>query len=454
MKRIIFLSVAVMFQGALLAGDSPRPNLVAHEWGTFTSFQGGDGALLSWKPLETSKLPGFVYDWTRPGLGRRRYMLTKDGITSLQRMETPVVYFYSDKEQKVDLEVKFPQGQITEWYPQAREVGPSIIPPSPALTETDALLRRVGAPPSVSLVSLLGNKPVAQSLIHWTGIDVLPPTRRAKATELLPMDRSGSHYFAARETDSACLGLDSLSRTNAPVEYEKFLFYRGIGSFATPLTVTMKTNDSLTVTNTGKETLRHLFVLKVKNQTGHFIHLDELPAGQEKMVPITEADLPLPKLADKLCGEMAEALVARGLYPREAKAMVNTWKDSWFAEEGVRVLYVLPREWTDRTLPMEIKPAPKELVRVMVGRAEVLTPETEGQLASLVTRADDGDTQAMKQLKTRLEELGRFAEPALFRAMEAAKAPQESREGLLALLTTPQPKRTENGIAAREVGAR
>ena len=58
--------------------------------------------------------------------------------------------------------------------------------------------------------------------------------------------------------------------------------------------------------------------------------------------------------------------------------MVNTWKDSWFAEDGVRVLYVLPRAWTDRTLPLKLDPAPRELVRVMVGRAEVLAPALEG----------------------------------------------------------------------------
>src|SRR5687768_4370340 len=66
-----------------------------------------------------------------------------------------------------------------------------------------------------------------------------------------------------------------------------------------------------------------------------------------------------------------EALVSEGLYEREATAMVKTWEDSWFGEQGLRVLYVLPRAWTDRTLPLSIEPKPKEIVRVMVGRAEM-----------------------------------------------------------------------------------
>ena len=34
-------------------------------------------------------------------------------------METPVVYFYTDKETKVSVKVDFPRGWITEWYPFA-----------------------------------------------------------------------------------------------------------------------------------------------------------------------------------------------------------------------------------------------------------------------------------------------------------------------------------------------
>ena len=54
-----------------------------------------------------------------------------------------------------------------------------------------------------------------------------------------------------------------------------------------------------------------------------------------------------------------------GLYTAEATAMVNTWEDSWL-EDGTRVLYVLPKEWTDEVLPLTITPAPQEVARVNV----------------------------------------------------------------------------------------
>src|SRR5262245_19910917 len=79
------------------AGESTS-KLEVHEWGTFTSVQGSDGVLLEWQPFAAPDLPSFVYNWRRPGLGRQMpatLLFGKGGIRSLQRMETPVIYFYT-----------------------------------------------------------------------------------------------------------------------------------------------------------------------------------------------------------------------------------------------------------------------------------------------------------------------------------------------------------------------
>jgi hypothetical protein len=93
--------------------------------------------------------------------------------------------------------------------------------------------------------------------------------------------------------------------------------------------------------------------------------------------------------------------------------MVNTWNDSWFAEEGDRVLYILPRTWTDETLPLTLNPKPTNLVRVMVGRAEILTPKTEKVLSDALVKAAQGGADERKAAVRELKSLGRFAEPAL-----------------------------------------
>ena len=107
-------------------------NYTAHEWGTFTSVQGGDGKLLFWRPLKNSELPGFVYNWQKAGMNRGTFIGGKavigdaSGMATLQRMETPVIYFYADQVMNVDVDVAFPKGFLTEWYPQASQIGPSF----------------------------------------------------------------------------------------------------------------------------------------------------------------------------------------------------------------------------------------------------------------------------------------------------------------------------------------
>jgi len=106
----------------LFAGGELDQDFTAHEWGTFTSVQGADGVQLEWNPLVTTELPKFVYDRGRPNgnprLARYADYSGKGGLVSLQRMETPVIYFYSSRERNVDVTVKFPQGTVTEWFPQ------------------------------------------------------------------------------------------------------------------------------------------------------------------------------------------------------------------------------------------------------------------------------------------------------------------------------------------------
>src|SRR6266566_2674421 len=133
-KYLLCTGIACVTAVSLFAGfltSSSSRGYVAHEWGTFTSVQGGDGVLLDWRPLETSQLPKFVYDWTRPGIGRQGpVLLGKGAMVARQRMETPVIYFYSEQDQAVDVSVEFPQGLITEWYPQASLISPSGRPGS------------------------------------------------------------------------------------------------------------------------------------------------------------------------------------------------------------------------------------------------------------------------------------------------------------------------------------
>jgi len=378
--------------------ETPR-DLVVHEWGTFTSVQGGDGKLLQWQAQQIGDLPGFIYNWFKPGLNRQPQMqliFGKGGLTSLQRMETPVIYFYSDRELTADVEVRFPKGMITEWFPQAAQLG--------------TCRPQTNTPPELAKCS------AGESLIHWENIHVSPEKAGADLAKQMPTDTNGTHYFAARETDAAILRVNNLAATNAADEHEKFLFYRGSGSFATPLVVTTADDGTVSVQNTGAKPLARLFLLHVENGTVEWAQLEGLkPKAKQawRRLNSVPADkrLPLAEFQAQIGDAMATALAGEGLFPAEARAMVKTWSKSWFAEEGVRVLYILPRDWTDETLPLKLAPQPRELVRVMVGRAEIITPALQKEIALLMKTNPTDDKDAGKRLQEYWAKLGRFAGP-------------------------------------------
>jgi hypothetical protein len=416
----------------LLSADKTSNQYVAHEWGTFTSVQGGDGVLLEWQPLETSQLPKFVYNWINPGAGRQ-LALTKATTLSLQRMETPVIYFYSASEQSVDVSVRFPQGVITEWYPQASEISRGALPPLAAPTKIGEEKEK----PAATVASIKPNEVRKESYAKWGKIAILPERKNPDLKQTLPQDSSGSHYFAARMTDSDYLS--SFAGANCSSEHEKFIFYRGVGNFDTPLRVTMSRAGTATLANAGRETLRHVFVLQLRDGTGNFHYVNRIDPGEQETVGLTPRSPmnPIEKVSHQLGQRIAESLVKEGLYQREATAMVNTWKDSWFEQEGVRVLYVLPREWTDRVLPLTLKPAPRELTRVMVGRAEVITPEMQKTFAESLTKAIAGDLEARQNTIAQMAKLGRFAEPAV-RLVTKEATMQEKQSAWKLLYERPQ----------------
>jgi hypothetical protein len=363
--------------------------------------QGGDGVPLRWQASQIGDLPGFVYDWLHPGLGRQsppQLILGKGGLSGLQRMETPVLYFYADTEFTADVEVRFPNGLITEWYPQAGQIGPCGL-----RTNMEAGLKKHSA---------------KENLIHWQNVHVLPPKNNVEAATLLPMHTNGAHYFAARATDSAFLRVNNLSPTGAADEFEKFLFYRGTGDFKTPLVVTTSGDGTVSVENTGPTPLARLFLLHIQEGKAEWAKLDGLTPHERlrwrrlNSVPASERPS-LAQVQTQIGDAMAEALAGEGLFPAEARAMVKTWSNAWFTEEGVRVLYILPRGWTDEILPLKLKPQPHELVRVMIGRAEIITPELQKEIAAQLKLANAGDGPAQERLTEYWKKLGRFTNPAM-----------------------------------------
>jgi len=97
--------------------------------------------------------------------------------------------------------------------------------------------------------------------------------------------------------------------------------------------------------------------------------------------------------------------------------MVATWSRSWFQSNGSRVIYVLPRQQVDEVLPLNIHPQPKELLRVLVGRHEFITPEAGTGVERALRQCRAADPTERQQGEQALLALGRFLEPHLRNVM-------------------------------------
>ena len=99
---------------------------------------------------------------------------------------------------------------------------------------------------------------------------------------------------------------------------------------------------------------------------------------------------------------------------------------------------------TDRILPLRMEPKPRELVRVMVGRAELITPAMEWELMKQIVRFADPEerTRARAIEDARTLGLGRFLEPTTRRLMSKMPGREFSRVSweLLQAASKPAPE--------------
>ena len=368
------------FSGPFVSGRAARQNsadssLTAHEWGTFTSIAGRNGQAVRWFPLNGSDLPRFVEHFRTADF--------KVGLSGTIRMETPVLYFYAPSETAVSVKVGFSQGVITEWYPHA-----SHIEPNPkSILDGDVLFK--------------GHAGRSQDgSIAWDSVTVAPGVSPS-----LPRGdaRDGDNqYYAARETSSAPL----LVRTSTGMQQEKFLFYRGVSIFPIPVAAQAGPDGKISIRNLGSDEIPSVILFERRGDKLGY----RLGGGLQSEA--TFAPPELTSTVESLGRDLEGMLIAQGLYPDEASAMVETWRQSWF-EEGTRLLYIVPPHFVNRVLPLSIKPLPGQLVRVYVGRLELITPASERALEHVITTHDvDG-----------VLKYGRFLEPM----MEQLKADNPSR---------------------------
>ena len=361
----------------LASAQQRTSGLTVHEWGTFTTVAGRHGRAIDWLPLSGPvDLPCFVYHYQNNPLlklavGTRplSYAEARANLWGKVRMETPVLYFYAPEESTVSVRVQFPRGLMTEWYPAAT-VKQSVV----------------------SRATL--SDPAHVSTIEWPNVSITPALEAA-----FPTGSPESHYFRARATDAAPVSVNG--------QAEKFLFYRGVADFDVPIEAEPLANGSVRIRNSGAEPLAGVILFENRGGALGYRVVGTVSGETTVAAPVLTSSFA------SLRAQLEQLLVNAGLYRKEAAAMVDTWRDSWF-EEGTRVFYIVPPARTEAILPLAISPAPAHSVRVFVGRMDIVTPA----VLQTVERSLASDSDNV------LDRFGRLLEPITARILERGTTPE------------------------------
>src|SRR5262249_5695759 len=181
--------------------------------------------------------------------------------------------------------------------------------------------------------------------------------------------------------------------------------YRGVGRFAVPLSARVAADGKVVVEKSGPDPIPAVILFENRGGRLGFRNMGAMQGALTIDSPSLDGNFA------QLRHDLETALVAQGLYRKEAMAMVETWKDSWF-EEGSRLIYIVPSRMIDTVLPLQVEPAPADVARVFVGRIELITPQTKRAVTEAVAKRD----------WSTINRYGRFLDPILTR-IAAENAP-------------------------------
>ena len=367
MSKTLWLSLAMGVAGMATAQD-----LVVHEWGTITTVHAADGkAAGGLNKIEKSEvLPKFVHEWepehTRhdPAMkfGKGYGIPGRPDVT--MRLETPVIYFHPPAggfAKPFDVRVKFRGGLINEFYPGAEA---SVAVDQDRIN--DKMIAR--AIPMTWTGDLLNNYVVGR--LEWKGVTL-------HDTVVAPLTNDPV-WLAPREVQAASVFVPEVG------EGERYLFYRGVAhldallqtkvsgggvKLSAPALLTWLDAPTLTIPKVWLADIRADGAIAFREGTALTLQKAKPGAALGNLKRFAGADYKADGVK-ALRASLKKSLINHGLFADEAEAMLNTWKVSYFEKPGLRVFYIVPREWIDYFLPLEIS-VPARVNRVIVGRIDL-----------------------------------------------------------------------------------
>lgn len=369
MKRSSALLLALWLASltSLAYGDAP---LIVHEWGTITTLHTASGKprgrLNRISPAEV--LPPFVHRFEpretqnhpQRQLGKQPFVPGRPDVT--MRLETPVLYFYpppgKSYDKVFDVSVRFRGGVINEFYPKGE-----------ASVQLDS--DRIGSKVQAGVIRSWDGKTLDKYVVgtlQWRGMSL-------RHSVALPKTEN-STWLAPRQ-------VRSVNVISPAGDAERYLFYRGVANLEAlvqthrsdsevllraPAQLHWLAGNSMTIPKLWLTDIRadgtaafseHRNILIAKNaESANLVRLPLFAKNNYSAANVVE-----------LRRSMKKALMAEGLFEDEAEAMLETWKENYFRNPGLRLFYVVPKEWIAYFLPLQIS-VPHELSRVLIGRID------------------------------------------------------------------------------------
>ncbi|MCA8942847.1 MAG: hypothetical protein KDB80_09840 [Planctomycetes bacterium] len=274
--------------------EAPQNDLEVHEWGTFTSMVGADGTVLEGLQHEEELLPDFVHELTDlseiNGGGGRVLKFPATRVT--QKMETPVIYFHTGTAQTVSVDVRFPQGLLTQFYPIPFLVAPAL----------DEQLR---TPVDLSQVD--------DAFLRWN-VDLIP--RDHAAPSEIPTCDPDDPWSFARQVNCAFVRTSDPEGVQRAIEAEHYLFYRGLARFGLPFGLEAGTDGTGTFRNECVHAVPFAAVLDMNDDGGRFLELGAVGAQSNARFDFDGAhrESDRARIAAALGARVFEALLDQGLF--------------------------------------------------------------------------------------------------------------------------------------------
>ncbi|MEO0476635.1 MAG: hypothetical protein AAF085_11805 [Planctomycetota bacterium] len=368
-----------------------QSDLVVHEWGAMQHHVGTATSEFDLIGEDQSDLPAFVEVWAkqRPAQGP-------------QIMLKPIIYFYTQTQQTVDVSVRYPEGVLTQWYPQV-----SFFTP-----QRNNRVRPGNVPDDLP----------RDGSLSWSKLKLDPQTKPTAFANVAP---DHPWWHTARETDATPVTVTKPLRSAARGQSstERFLFYRGAGAYK-PMVMPKREKPGVDLSVTvpfSQIDLRGVFLVRVNDSGAIITHAPLLRAQGTLELAGAEQIMPTVQAAKSAKAMFIESLEAAGLFPKEAAGLVKIWGDEMFTTPGERLIYLMPNNEVERVMPLTIRPEPTHTVRTLIGWVELATPEGEKRVEDLIDKLGSENPSERSDADQQLRRLDRFAEAILRRTLETTE---------------------------------